>query len=110
VGGSHLASNVNRPDYNPSVSGFNFEADAPKLIGNAVSPRYNADPYTTLDPNKDSYDAGLTSRYSPTVSAATPKGTTFNAGINSGRYTIDPTKAATAGKKADGTFNFDEAI
>ena len=119
VGGSHIASNVNTPDYNPSIQGFNFEEDAPKMVGNALSPRYNADPYATLGTNTDAFQVDKISRYQPTKTATTPtatsnfSGTTFNAGNSAGRYNIDATKAATAGVKAEqrnGQFEFDEAI
>jgi len=118
VGGSNIANIANTPTYNPSIQGFNFEEDAPKLIGNVTSPRYSADPYATLDTNTDAFDVGITSRYNPTVSSATPTApsnfiTTANANNNAKRYTIDATKAATAGLEAEqrnGQFNFDEAI
>jgi hypothetical protein len=119
VGGSHIASDVNTPDYNPSIAGFNFDEDAPKMVGNATSPRYNADPYATLGTNTDAFQVDNISRYQPTKTATTPtatsnfSGTTFNAGNSGGRYNIDATKAATAGVKAEqrnGQFDFDEAI
>ena len=119
VGGSHIASDVNTPDYNPSVSGFNFNEDAPEMIANTTSPRYNADPYATLGTNTDAFKVDKISRYQPTKTATTPtatsnfSGTTFNAGNSAGRYNIDATKAATAGVKAEqrnGQFDFDEAI
>jgi hypothetical protein len=118
VGGSNIANVANTPTYNPSIQGFNFEEDAPNLIGNVTSPRYSADPYKTLGTDTDAFDVGITSRYNPTVSSATPTApsnfiTTANANNNAKRYTIDATKAATAGLEAEqrnGQFNFDEAI